>query len=389
MRIVNIITATGFGGAENVLGDLLERLPPHYESSVISLTTIGDVGERLQARGIPVTALGMTRKSLGVQALFQLRKMLKEAQPDIVQTWMYHPDLLGGLAARLAGVPSLVWWIHHNKLSIEHNGLRTVMISRACAALSHYLPDRILCCANTALEEHVRIGYAASKMEVLPNGFDMSRFRPAPEMRAKVRSEIGVAPDAPLLAMIGRFDIQKGHRVLVDAAALLRKKRPDVHYLLAGADVDIGNTALASWLDEHGLRDSFTLLGERDDIPRLLAAVDALVLPSLSEAFPLVVGEAMAVGVPCIASDVGDTRFLIGDTGLVVPPGDPEVLANAIDEFLSRPESDRQSCGVRARQRVLDNFEISRIIARYEDLCERLLDGGKAAPKALCGDIRD
>jgi glycosyltransferase involved in cell wall biosynthesis len=383
MRMVHIITGLNADGAETFLARLLERLPPRFETSVISLSTIGVIGERLRASGVNVATLGMTRRSLAPGPIFRLRDMLKEAKPDIVQTWMYHADLLGGLAARWAGIPALVWSIRHSNLSVRHNRLRTVMIARACAALSRHVPDRILCCANVARLNHVRLGYADDKMEVLPNGFDLSCFKPAPEMRESVRREFGVPDNAPIIAMIGRFDVQKGHRMLIDAAATLRERRPQIHYLLAGQDVDDSNAALARWLNECTLQSSVSLLGIREDIPRLLAAVDALVLPSIGEGFPNVVGEAMASAVPCIASNVGDTPFLIGDTGFIVPPGDAGALANAMDRFLSMPERERQSYGVRARQRVVENFEIGAIMRRYVEFYDRIL---KNAVRARSGE---
>ncbi len=379
MRLVHIITALDAGGAETFLARLLKRLPPRIETSVISLAPIGAIGERMRISGVNVSTLGMTRRSLAPGPIFRLRDMLKEAKPDIVQTWMYHADLLGGLAARWAGIPALVWSIRHSNLSVRHNRLRTVMIARACAALSRHVPDRILCCANVARLNHVRFGYADDKMEVMPNGFDLSRFKPAPEMRESVRREFGVPDNVFIIAMIGHFLVQKGHRMLIDAAAILRERRPQIHYLLAGQDVDDSNAALARWLNERTLQSSVSLLGIREDIPRLLAAVDALVLPSLGEGFPNVVGEAMASAVPCIASNVGDTPFIIGDTGFIVPPGDAGALANAMDRFLSMPERERQSYGARARQRVVENFEIGAIIWRYVEFYDRVLENAMRA----------
>jgi glycosyltransferase involved in cell wall biosynthesis len=374
MRLVHVISGLNVGGAENFLARLLERLPSRFQSSVISLSTGGVIGERLRASGVNVLTLGMTRHSLPHAAILRLRDMLKEASPDIVQTWMYHADLLGGLAARWAGVPALVWSIRHSNLSVHHNRLRTVMIARACAALSRHVPDRILCCANVAQRNHVQFGYAEEKMEVLPNGFDLSRFRPAAEVRQSVRREICIPDNVPAVAMLGRFDVQKGHRLLIDAAAMLRDRGVLVHYVLAGQGVDASNAQLVSWLNQRLLQSSMSLLGLREDVPRLLAAVDALVLPSIGEGFPNVVGEAMASEVPCIASNIGDTPFLIGDTGLLVPPGDAGALANALEDFLAMPERERRSYGARARKRVVENFEIGAIIRRYAEFYDRVFE---------------
>jgi glycosyltransferase involved in cell wall biosynthesis len=383
MRLVHIITALDAGGAETFLARLLKRLPPRFETSVISLSPIGAIGESMRASGVSVSTLGMTRRSLAPGPIFRLRDMLKEAKPDIVQTWMYHADLLGGLAARWAGSPALVWSIRHSNLSVEHNGLRTVLIARACSALSRYVPDRILCCAEVGRLIHVRLGYANDKMEVVPNGFDLSRFKPTPEMRESVRREFGVTDNVFIIAMIGRFHVQKGHHILIDAAAILRERGLQIHYLLAGEDIDDSNVTLARWLSERTLQSSFSLLGNHEDIPRLLAAVDAFVLPAIcGEGFPNVVGEAMASAVPCIASNVGDVPFIIGDTGFIVPPGDAGALANAMDRFLSLPERERRSYGARARQRVVENFEIGAIISRYVEFYDRVLENAMRARTA-------
>jgi glycosyltransferase involved in cell wall biosynthesis len=256
------------------------------------------------------------------------------------------------------------------------------MIARACAMLSRHVPDRIPCCANVARLNHVHFGYADDKMEVMPNGFDLSRFKPAPEMRESVRREFGVPDNIPIVAMIGRFDVQKGHRMLIDAAATLRERRPQIHYLLAGQDVDDSCAALARWLNERKLQSSVFLLGIRENIPRLLPAVNALVLPSIGECFPHVVGGAMASAVPCIVSNVGDTPFLIGDTRFIVPPGHAGALANAMDRFLSMPERERQSYGVCARQRVMENFEIGAVITRYVEYYDRVLENAIRARAA-------
>ena len=253
------------------------------------------------------------------------------------------------------------------------------MIARACGALSRFVPDRIVCTANVARVNHVRFGYADRQMEVIRNGFDVSRFKPQPEMRESVRREFGLACNVPVFAILGRFHVQKGHRILIEAAAMLRERRPQIRYLLAGQDLDSGNTTLANWLNARDLQTSVHLLGVREDVPRLLAAADALVLPSVGEAFPLVVGEAMASGTPCIASNVGDTAFLVGDTGFIVPPGDAHALANAMDRFLSIPVHERQYYGACARQRIIENFEIGAITKKYGELYDRVFESAAKA----------
>ena len=256
LRVVYVITGLATGGAEIMLEKLIGSLPPSIEVHVISLTSLGAIGPRLQARGVPVEALGM-RPGLPSPRLFlRLVQRLARLQPDVVHTWMYHADLLGGLAARLAGVRALMWGLHHSNLDADANKASTLRVVRLCARLSAWLPRRIACVAQRAREVHVAIGYATDRMVVIPNGFDLTRFAPDLSARGAVRAELGLPAHTPLVGMVGRFDPQKNHRGFADAMQHLLKRRPGVHALLAGDRVDGGNADLVRWLravDRRGL----------------------------------------------------------------------------------------------------------------------------------------
>jgi len=239
-------------------------------------------------------------------------------------------------------------------------------VARACSNLSRCLPDRILCCSEAARKAHVEFGYPADKMTVVPNGFDLSLFKPDRVARDTVRQELGLDPDVLLVGLIGRFDPQKNHAGFLQAAGLLHRKMPGVHFLLAGKGVDRGNAELLRSLERSGLRECTHPLGMRNDVPRLMAALDVLASSSVGEAFPNVLGEAMGCCVPCAVTDVGDSSWIVGDTGRVVPPGDMAGLADAMEELLLLPPAGRKILGERARTRVAEKFEIGKIVEQYK-----------------------
>lgn len=373
MNISIIITGLSTGGAEMMLLRLLERIDrSRFSFHVFSLTNLGEIGPRIQALGIPVEAIGMSRHVPNPFAVTTLARRLRAAKTDLVHTWLYHADLLGSLAARLAGVRTIAWCIRNNDLDRGKSKFATRLVVRVNVFVSRWLPTGILSCAEAARDVHVALGYAADKMEVIPNGFDLSRFRPDAATRISVRDELHLSADTPLIGIVGRFDPQKNHAGFLEAAALLLRSRPDTHFLLVGAGMDMHNDVLAAVARRAGVVDAAHWLGRRDDIPRLMASLDVLASSSFSEAFPNVLGEAMACGVPCAVTDVGDSAAIVGDTGRIVRSGDMPALAAAMGDLLALEPAQRVALGRQARMRVEEHFEIGRIARRYEDYYDRL-----------------
>lgn len=280
------------------------------------------------------------------------------------------------MAARWAGDIPVVWGIHHSNLDPKGNKRTTIWTAGICARLSHRVPAKIVCCADVSRAVHAELGYASKKMLVIPNGFDLNVFRPDPTARKSVRWELGIPQDALLIGMIGRFDPQKDHRNFVAAAARLVIDFPDVNFLLCGDGVTWDNAELVSWIEAAGVRQRFHLLGRREDVPRLMAVLDIASSSSNSEAFPLVIGEAMACGVPCVVTNVGDSALIVGDTGRVVLPRNPEALSAAWRELLEMGPQGREHLGQAARWRVEMNFSLPIVASRYESLYKEILRNG-------------
>jgi glycosyltransferase involved in cell wall biosynthesis len=279
---------------------------------------------------------------------------------------MYHADFLGALAAQLAGNPPVVWNLRVTLADIHELKPATRLVVRANAWLSHSVPKRIVCCAEAARDHHAAIGYDQARMTVIPNGFDLGSFAPDLAARTRLRTSLGLPPETLLVGMAARFHPQKDHLNFIQAAALLHAEMPEVRFVLWGKDVDARNARLSGWVDEAGLHEVVHMLGLRPDAAELTAALDLATLTSAyGEAFPRVLGEAMACGVPCVSTDVGDASAILGETGRVVPARNPQALAQAWGMLLRLPPAERQALGAAGRKRVETSFRVEKMAAAY------------------------
>jgi glycosyltransferase involved in cell wall biosynthesis len=269
----------------------------------------------------------------------------------------------------------VVWGLHNSTLDRRHTRLLTRLIARINAGLSRFVPARIVSCSRTATDLHARLGYDATRFVVIPNGFDTEVFRPDPAQRDAVRRELGLPASATLIGTVARFDPQKDHQNLIAAAAIAAEEHDNLHLVLVGKGCDTHNAELRAWIGQAGLEQRCHLLGLRQDIPRLNAALDLAVTASAyGEAFPLAVGEAMCCGVPCVVTDVGDAALIVGDTGRVVPPRDAPALGRAITALLSLDGQRRDALGLAARERIVAEYSLPAIAARYQSLYRGLLE---------------
>jgi len=367
IKVLHVITGLNVGGAENALCKLMEHIDKEqFENTVVSLLPEGPMAARVRDAGVPVYSVNLRKSLSAALAFFRLFSLIKKLKPNIVQTWMYHADLIGGLTGKIIGIP-VVWNIRHSNLDPSLNKKATLQVVKLCARLSRMIPAKIVCCAQKALDVHAEAGYEKGKMLVIPNGFDTDIFHPDGESRAAVREELGIGDDTLLLGMAGRFDPQKDHRNFFDAARIVASKNVDACFVLCGDGVDWENEPLVEMIDP-AIRDRVYLLGRRVDMPRIYAALDVFVLSSAGEAFPNVVGEAMACGVPCVVTNVGDAALIVGDTGIVVPPGDSKVLASGILKLLGTHADERVKLGRLARERIRENYDVRYMARMYEDL---------------------
>ena len=363
---------------------LLQTDRERFEPSVVALIDDMTVAGPVLAAGIPITTMGMRPGVPDPRGVARLVRHIRRLKPDVIHSWMDHSNLVTALAARIASAGPLIWGIHHSDHVAGVAKRSTLLTVSACAALSHRVPAAIVSCSEHGRVLYERRGFAAKKLAVIPNGFDTERFRPDAEARASVRRELGLDETTPLVGLVARYDPLKDHSTFLRAAAHVSQSRPDVHFLLCGTRVDRQNAAIVSQVDALGLSGRCHLLGPRRDVARIQASLDVAASSSISEAFPLAIGEAMACGVPCAATDVGDSALMIGNAGRVVRVRDDGAMAAAVLDLLSMPPEARARLGDDARRRVREKFDLEAVARRYERLYEGVVTG-RLASQARAG----
>jgi glycosyltransferase involved in cell wall biosynthesis len=373
IRILHVISSLHVGGAEHALESLVGHLDPgRFWNGVVCLIPTGEVGERMAAHGVPVESLEMRRGRPNAAAVWRLSRIVRRDAPDVVQSWLYHADLLSLVATALTGRRALAWNVRSSNMDMSRYRRLSGWTVGACARLSRF-PAVVVVNSEAGRAYHESKGYHPRRWEVIPNGVDTGRFHPDEAARAELRGELGVSGGARLVGFVGRFDPMKDHATFLAAARMIAERDRGVHFVMTGDGVTLANPALSS-LVTGPLVERAHLLGRRLDVPRLLASLDVLASSSSSEGFPTAVAEAMSCGIPCVVTNVGDAARVVGDTGVVVPPSDPDALADGLEELLARGVETRRGLGVRARFRVQREFSLDRMVESYERLYSSLAD---------------
>lgn len=341
---------------------------------VVSLLDRGTWGDRIEAIGVPVYTIDMKPGMPTPAAFWRLIHIVRQLKPNMIQGWMYH----GNLAAQLASVfysqnvPTL-WNIQNSIYSLSDEKIMTAAVIKLGAWLSKF-PKKIIFVSQISKGQHEALGYCSEKICLIPNASDNSQFIPSGEARLSVRIELDLSEKYFLIGLICRYHPMKDHANFLQATALLLKDYPEVRFVLVGTGVNQENQNLHQLIRNLGIVNQIYLLGERSDIPRLTAALDISTSASAyGEAFPLVLAEAMSCGVPCVVTDVGDSAWIVGNTGRVVPPRDPEALANAWKELIALGVEGRETLGRAARERIIECFALDSVVDQYEALYEDVL----------------
>ena len=367
IRVTHLITGLATGGAETLLLNLLRRTNRNrIQNDVVSLTPGGELKQLIESIDIPVTHLGMTPGVPNPVGMYRLHRHLRRVRPDVLQTWLYHADLLGSLVVPISSVNRLVWNIRCSDMGAAYYRGTTGLVVKALAALSRRT-DAIVVNSQAGKREHEGFGYRPGRWEVISNGVDLDRFQPSPQARAQVRRELGIPKDAIVIGLVARFDPVKGHDVFLQAAKIALAGENKLHFVLVGDGCMKDNSGLAPIIADIPA-EQVHLLGRRHDIARLVTAFDIACCSSYSEGFPNILIEAMACAVPCVATNVGDCAEIVADTGLVVDAGDPSAFAGSLRKLAEMGREERSLLGQSARRRAWELYDLGSMVTNYESL---------------------
>ncbi len=376
--IQHVTTSLDIGGAQAMLAKLVEVTSGRTTSVkpwAITLRPPGVLASRFVDAGCRIYSLGVRGSMPGPLALLKLLRITTATQPDLIQGWMYH----GNLAATIAGftgtrrIPT-VWNIRHSLNDIHNETFRTRALLSLSSRLSH-LPEAIIYNSRTAMQEHQTIGFCAERSVHIPNGFNCSVFRPDRRRRGQLKAMFGIDPEPLVVAMVARLHAMKDHNNLVEAVARVRQSGLDIHLLLAGPGFDHPPPALLEDIRTALPENRVTLVAERLDVADWLPAVDIVALSSAwGEGFPNILGEAMACGIPCVATDVGDSEWVMGQGGIVVPPRDPEALASALAYLGEAGTDTRHAMGDAGRARLTQYFDMETVTTSYRTLWQTIME---------------
>ena len=373
IKILHCINDLFPGGAEFALKRLITNSDAStMQHAVISLTDLEASENILADINIPIYQMHLNRKFPNPLTLFKIKQIIRDENPDIVHTWMYAGILAGSLAVCNSKIP-VVWGLHHAELDPRHQKKTTTWTMKACTHLSYNVPTKIVTCGESIRKNHIAFGFDPEKMIVIPNGIDTQQFKPDPDASIELKKELGVDKEVKLVGIASRFHPIKDHANFLQAAAIVARQRADVHFILCGNEITPENTSLVDMINRVGLDHKCHLLGRRQDMPKLLAGWDVAVSSSRSEALSYALIEAMACGIPCVATDVGDTTYIINNYGIIVPSGSSEKLAKGILKILALDPKMLSVFKEGARQRIVAKFDIKESNTKIENLYQSIL----------------
>jgi len=374
MKILYIISGLSTGGAEMMLYKLLSVIDRDiFEPVIISLTDEGSLGNNIKNLNIPVYKMEMKAGFPNPFKVWRFVQLIRKINPELVQGWMYH----GNLAALLAKwvLPNrvfLLWNIRHTPDDLKKEKRLTALVIRLGAKFSSH-PDRIIFNSNVSEQKHELLGYNNKNKSIIPNGFNCEQFKPSVNAKSKLRHSLGLKKDTLLIGLVARYHIMKDHVTFLHSAGKLNKTYPEIHFVLVGQGVDKDNHLLIKLIEDLKITKNVHLLGEHMDVEEITAGLDiACSSSSRGESFSNAIGEAMACGIPCIVTDVGASAWMVGETGIVVKPGDRKAFADAMITLIKMSSEERLRLGKLARDRIIKNFSLNLIVKRYEDMYKNL-----------------
>lgn len=365
-KIAHIIVGLGDGGAEKTLFKLIIN-DKKFNHLVISLTTFGKYGKFLKNRGIPVYCLDFKKYKINLLKVFKLIKILKRFRPNIIQSWMYHSDFVTSIIKIFFLNTKIIWNIRNSVYSIK-DSLSRWIIFKMCSRLSYIVPNIIISNSKKAMKEHIVSGYKKSKFKIIYNGVDTKVFNIKKKnfISKRIKKNI-LNARKPFIGMVARFDKQKGHSTLIKGLNILNKKNIQFHFFLVGKNINYKNNKLLNLIRKNNIKSKITLLDQIEDIHNFYPILDLFILSSINgEGFPNVIIEAMACGIPCIVTNVGDAPYIVKKNGWTIQPQSPQEIANYLNLAIKKIGTlEWENKKIESRKIVVKNFSLKRMIDNF------------------------
>lgn len=372
IKVFHVISSLKVGGAQRLLEVLANGLRrPDFEHTIIGLTRETQLASDLRAAGHRVYCLGVDYPAGLIEGVFRTARLLRAENAHVVHTWLYHADLVGGIAATLCGSRPIIWSIHHASADLGHDKFTTRWLVRLLSKLSSHIPEVVTYCSKHASAVHESLGYLPPEKIVIENGIDTARFCPSRQLRWEFRREVEVPEDVPTIGFVARYVPIKGVDVFLQMAKLLCVSIKNPCFVMVGTGLEPGNTELVVKINALDLGGAVRLLGERGDTERVMNGLDLVVCSSFAESFGLVVAEALACGVPVVASDIDVLREMVGDYSTVTI-GDCNAFAEKAKELLALSAEERTRVGREGRSRIIENWSADNMLVEYATLYRNL-----------------
>lgn len=357
--MVHVITNfAGVGGAEMMLARLIQQTEHDYQHVVIALMETSEVYQSTLDRCQAHYALGWNGlNTLGT--IQKLRKLLKQLQPQTVQCWMYHANALTSLSViGLAKKPKVVWGIHHSLASPKEESISTKIALGLSKILSQQA-STIIYCAHSSMQQHQAFGFKNGNSQVIANGVFLDKFQPNPQLHQPT-----------VIGFAGRYHTAKGYPYLFETMGLLKDE--NIIFKIAGSGASLENPEVKALFEQYQLdTQKVHLLDQISDMPAFYQSIDAFLMTSITEGFPNVLVEAMASGLPCISTDVGDAQYIVQELGEIVPPRNSAALAQAILNYVQQSNDAKLQLKQVVRERVEAHFSIEQVSQQYMQVWEQ------------------
>lgn len=369
MNIVVISTGLNVGGAETLLLHLVkEWLSRNISVTILSLSGKCHLDDAFMSIGVEVKSYNLKSFLCIIPGLYKLCKDLRRINPEIVQTWMPHADLIGGICARIFTSAQVFWGCHHADISLRSLKWSTLTTVRINALLSYFVPDNIITVSEHVKTQYSDHGFDKSKINVIENGTDCSYFKKRENARKKLVDELKISANMKMIGFVGRYSFEKRPEDFLKLATMIDKDIGTCHFLMVGDGHDEKNTELADLLVTHGVASKISLLGIRDDVPLILSSLDVLISTSVTEASPMVLIESLACGCPCISSNNEGAKSVGGRFIKYVEVGDIDAFYRETKILLLQDDSARNIFEKKSSEYIAANFSVGKTAARYLNL---------------------